>query len=118
MITKELSEAFAEVEEIFKFLDEDETHKIPEYVRRMITANKSKNLVTHINPEKPIEEQINSPRTRDLLVALYLEYWCPEDEKEQMYQIVNKDYLKKQEKLKNKYNVEEMFKKRKTMKKN
>lgn len=113
MITKELSEAFTEVEEIFKFLSEDEICKVPEYIRQMINANKSENFVVHINPEKSIEEQIINPRTRDLLVVLYLEYWCPENEKEQMYKIVNMDYLKEQKILKDKYNIEDLFKNRK-----
>lgn len=113
MITKELSEAFAEIEEIFKFLSEDEIRKVPEYIRQMINVNKSESFAVHINPEKSIEEQIINPKTRDLLVALYLEYWCPENEKEQMYNIVNRDYLKKQEILKDKYNIEDLFKKRK-----
>lgn len=110
MITKEFSEACTEISEIFKYLDKNEVNKIPENVRKMIDNNKSKDFIPNIDPHKSIEKQILKPETKDLLVALYVEYWCPENEKEYINKLLRENYIKEQESLRKKYNPDDIFK--------
>lgn len=110
MITKEFSEACTETSEIFKYLDKNEVNKIPENVRKMIDNNKSKDFIPNIDPHKSIEKQILKPETKDLLVALYVEYWCPENEKEYINKLLRENYIKEQEFLRKKYNPDDIFK--------
>jgi len=112
MITKEFAQACTEITEIFKFLDKGKVEKIPYELRNTFNKFQSREYVTHINPSKPLEEQELTKKTKDILVELYVKYWCSDEDREEVNKIFNENYEKKQLELREKYNPDDIFKSR------
>ena len=110
MVTKEFKEACTEINEIFKFLDKSKVEKIPYELRNTFNKFQSREYVTHINPSKPLEEQELTKKTKDILVELYVKYWCSDEDREEVNKILSENYEKKQLELRKKYNPDEIFK--------
>lgn len=112
MVTKEFSEACKEINEIFKFIGEDKLNEIPQDIRETFNKYESKEYIPHIDISKSLDNQNIKKKTKDILVALYVKYWCEERDKQEVNKILNENYEKTQLELRNKYNPDDIFKKR------
>lgn len=111
MITNEFREACSEIIEILKYFDKKRIEKIPKEIMEIFYENQALNYETKIDISKPLEEQNMKQETKDILVSLYVEYLCPEEEeKEEINKILNKNYIKEQNRLRQKYNTDDLFK--------
>jgi len=116
MKTKEFAEACTEINEIFKYLDKYEVNKIPCEIRQIFNQFQSKDYIAHIDSSKPLHEQQLKKKTKDILVELYVKYWCKDEERQEINKILNENYEKKHSKLREKYNPDDIFKNRSKIK--
>lgn len=110
MNTKEFEEACKEINEIFKYLDKNEVNKIPYELREIFDRAQCKEYVPHIDPTKTLDKQDLKRKTKDLLVNLYVKYWCDDEDRKEIDKILNENYEKKQLELREKYNPDDIFK--------
>ena len=57
MVTKDISEAAKEINEILKYIPEEEVNKIPVKLREFFKVIESKDYVVNINPNILLENQ-------------------------------------------------------------
>jgi len=110
MITKEFAEACTEINEIFKYLDKNEVNKIPYEIRKILKESQAKDYIPHIESSKTLDKQELKKKTKDILVELYVKYWC--SDKEEVEKILNENYINQKTNLKEKYNPDDIFKNR------
>ena len=73
---------------------------------KFIKEEKDNNYKPNINPELPLEEQNILPETIDILALLKLNYWCNEEEKKELLELLNKNEQKFQKEAKEKYDID------------
>ncbi len=104
-------QAYSEIDTFIELLDEYNKNKIPQKLRLFFKKNKDINYIKEINPNRPIDEQNLKNETLALIAMLNLKYWCEsEEEKERLKSIYEKNEIKYQEELREKYNPDNIFK--------
>lgn len=117
MITREFLEACAEINEIFKMMNKDDLNKLPQELRETFNKIQPKDYISHVDNTKPLYKQKLKKKTKEILVALYVKYWCEDKDREVINKILSANYEKKQLKLREKYNPNDIFKNRDKLKK-
>lgn len=107
------SKAYSEVNKILDLLSVDMVSKIPIEIREVFNAKRDVQYNPDIKKEIPLEEQNLLDETISILAFLKFDYWSTDDEKKKLKEIFYKNEQVYQEKLKEIYSVEEIFKKRK-----
>lgn len=110
MVTKEFAEASAEINEILKYLPKEEVEKIPSKLREFFKEVASKDYVTNINPDLPLDKQQIKEKTKDIIALIYRNYWCSEEERKELDQKLIENDRKFEEELREKYNPDNIFK--------
>ena len=110
MVTKEFAEASAEINEILKYLPTEEVEKIPSKLREFFKEVSSKDYVTNINPNMPLDKQQIKEKTKDIIALIYRNYWCSEEERKELDQKLIENDKKFEEELREKYNPDNIFK--------
>lgn len=110
MVTKEFAEASAEINEILKYMPKEEVEKIPSKLREFFKEVASKDYVTNINPDLPLDEQQIKEKTKDIIALIYRNYWCSEEERKELDQKLIENDRKFEEELREKYNPDNIFK--------
>ena len=110
MVTKEFAEASAEINEILKYLPKEEVEKIPSKLREFFKEVSSKDYVTNINPNIPLDKQQMKEKTKDIIALIYRNYWCSEEERKELDQKLIENDKKFEEELREKYNPDNIFK--------
>ena len=113
-MTNERMEAYVEVIEILKFMDEKYVERIPQKLKSFFEKNRSKDYVFNLNPNKSLAEQNLKSKTLAILAMLNLNYWCENEEhKQELIKLYSENEKRYQEELREKYNPENIFKTRK-----
>lgn len=108
-----LNLAYAEVSKILSYMDEKEIEKIPLNLRNKIENEKIKDYEPVINPKIPLAQQNLQRNTLIILAILNLNYWCEsEEEKKELVRIYTEQDKKIEEELREKYNPDNIFKKK------
>lgn len=110
MVTKEFAEASAEINEILKYMPKEEVEKIPSKLREFFKEVSSKDYVTNINPNMPLDKQQIKEKTKDIIALIYRNYWCSEEERKELDQKLIENDRKFEEELREKYNPDNIFK--------
>ena len=110
MVTKEFAEASAEINEILKYVPKEEVEKIPSKLREFFREISSKDYVTNINPNMPLDKQQIKEKTKDIIALIYRNYWCSEEERKELDQKLIENDKKFEEELREKYNPDNIFK--------
>ena len=110
MVTKEFAEASAEINEILKYMPKEEVEKIPSKLREFFREISSKDYVTNINPNIPLDKQQIKEKTKDIIALIYRNYWCSEEERKELDQKLIENDRKFEEELREKYNPDNIFK--------
>ena len=110
MVTKEFAEASAEINEILKYMPDEEIEKIPSKLREFFKEVESKDYVTNINPNMPLDKQQIKEKTKDIIALIYRNYWCSEEERKELDQKLIENNKKFEEELREKYNPDNIFK--------
>lgn len=102
-------QAFAEVSDIIKHSEYELIKLIPSKFIEFIENNEDKDYEVNINYELSINEQTLLSDTREILAVIYRDYLCEESERNE---IIEKSRMY-EESLKEKYNVDNIFKNKK-----
>ena len=114
MVSVAYSEAAVEVLEILKHTKEEDVKKIPRKFIEFLEKNKSKTYIANLDYTKTISEMKLKSKTQALLGLIYLKYWADEEERVAFEKRVKENEIKYQEKLRQKYNVDNLFNNKKT----
>jgi len=105
-----IKKAYAEVFEIFQYIDEEHIDKIPRKFIKFISEERDAEYIAKINPNQPLEEQDLMEETINILALLKLDYWCNEEERQELLNILKQNENEYQEELRKKYNPDNIFK--------
>lgn len=111
-----INKAYSEIYEILQLLDDEFINKLPNKFIEFIEKEKDNEYVVNINPNIPLEEQNLLSDTINILAMLKLDYWCTEDEKQELLEILNQNEQEYQAELTEKYNPDNIFKNKKVTK--
>lgn len=104
-------ETYSEICEFLGLIGNKYVNKIPGKLLQLFEENKSNDYVPHINPSIPIKEQSLNEDTLAIIALLNLKYWCDdEDEISRLKEIYKSNERIYQEKLKEQFNYDNIFK--------
>lgn len=105
--------AYSEIDEFLGLLSEEQRNKIPQKLREFFKEEKDQEYKKEINPNVAIKEQDLKEETLGIIALLNLQYWCENDnEKQRLKQVYAKNEENYQKVLQEKYNPDNLFKKR------
>ena len=110
MVSVEFSEGITESLDILEHMDRAYIDKIPRKFMEFLENNKSTSYISNLDHSKKLNEMSLKEKTKDLLAILYLKYWCTEQEKSDFSNLLRENEIKYQDELKEKYNVDKIFK--------
>lgn len=97
-------------------MEEKYVEKIPYKMREMFKNNRLNGYDPVIRPEKPLDEQNLQRKTFAILAMLNLNYWCEdEEERQKLIAIYAENDKKREAGLREKYNPDNIFKKKETI---
>ena len=109
MVTVEYKEAVVEVLGLINEMEETEKSKIPSEIIQFFEENKSETYKPDINYSDDIRKLKLKEKTKEILAGLYIDYFCDEDKKQGYINKIRMNDIKRQEMLKQKYDVDDMF---------
>lgn len=109
-ISTNTRQAYSEVDEFLEQLDDIHRNQIPEKLRKFFKNEKDNTYIKHINSAIPISDQNLKEETLGIIALLNLQYWCKdEEEKKKLLEKYSENERIYQEKLKEKYNPDNLF---------
>jgi len=110
MLSVNTRQAYTEIDNFIELLDEYNRNKVPKKLREYFKKEKDNTYTKTINPNIPIKEQNLKEETLALIAMLNLQYWCEdEEEKRRLRKIYSDNEIKHQQKLREKYNPDNVF---------
>lgn len=110
-MTKEYREAAVEALDILEHTDIEKINLIPKEFINFLRENSAKDYTANIDYSKPFNEMNLKIETKAILLKICINWWWNEEEKHEYAKLVREKEIKKQEKLKEKYNPDNLFKK-------
>lgn len=101
-MTNEMLRAYAEVDEVLKYMPKQYIEKIPSRLKQLFHNCRQRVDNITINPRQSIKEQKIVYETKVLLTILKLHYWCKSEEEKAK---LKKSLIENDLKLKEKYNM-------------
>lgn len=108
----EYSEAAVEVLEILNHTNKGDVARIPQSFIKFLTNISSKSYKVKFNHEQPINGLNLKKQTKELLGFIYITWWCDKEEREKYKKLIHESNIKNEE-IKEKYNVNDIFKNKK-----
>ena len=105
------SKAYVEVLEIISHFSEEDFKKTPKSEIDFYNENKDNEYEFKINPNIDLNEQNISREANAILVALYRDYFATENQKQILEKLLKQNEQKEEEKKREKYNPDDIFKK-------
>ena len=105
------SKAYVEVLEIISDFSEEDFKKTPKSEIDFYNENKDNEYEFKINPNIDLNEQNISREANAILVALYRDYFATENQKQILEKLLKQNEQKEEEKKREKYNPDDIFKK-------
>lgn len=110
-------QAYAEIDEFLRLLSEEQKNEIPKKLRDFFKEEKDQGYRKTIDATVPIAEQNLKEETLAIIALLNLQYWCKdEEEKQRLKKIYAQNEEKYQEMMQQKFNTNDIFKKKADMK--
>jgi len=110
MISKNIRQAYSEVDEFLSLLSEHERNKIPENLREIFRQEKDKDYIKGINPSIEIKDQNLLEETLAIIAMLNLNYICEdEEEKARLREVYANNEKKYQDIFQVDFNADEVF---------
>ena len=117
-LTNEEKIAYKQVLEILNNMEQENIEKVPVKLVEFFKENCDKTYVFSLDNTVPLKEQNINKYALALLGMLYINYWCKdENEKKELLNKYSDNERKYQEELREKYNVDNIFKNREINKK-
>ena len=108
----EYSEAAVEVLDILNHTNKEDVARIPQSFIKFLTNISSKSYKVKFNHEQPINGLNLKKQTRELLGFIYITWWWDKEEREKYKKLIQESNIKNEE-IKEKYNVNDIFKNKK-----
>lgn len=116
MINIQTRKAYSEILEVLKYIPKEYLSKTPKQILEIFEREKLENYTVKINKEKPIDKNLLQKETLAIIAMLNLQYWCTNEElKKKLYEQYNKNEKKYQQELSKKYDINNIFEKRKSV---
>jgi len=112
MRNRKYSKAAVEVLDILKHTRKEDVEKVPEDFIDFLKENQSEEYTSNLDHTKQIKEMELSQETQDVLGFIYLKYWTDQQSKENFRAKIREIERIHQEELREKYNPDNIFKKR------
>lgn len=104
--------AYKQLITILNNMEPEYKEKIPKKLVKLFEENSAENYEFHLDLTRPLQEQELNSKTLALLAMLNLNYWCEtEEEKQELIKHYTENERKYQEKLRKKYNTDNIFQK-------
>ena len=104
-----LQKAYSEICEILNLMEKEYVNKVPKKIKVFFKNERNNEYKCKIDINIPLENQNLQKETLTILAILYLNYWCEnEEERQELIKYFNDIDKQNQEK----YNVNNIFKKR------
>lgn len=103
------AKVFSEVYAILSQLEDTSVKKIPEKLLNQIKENAIEE-VNYIDKETPLEKLRLKKETKEFLAIISYYYFCDDEEKQKWDEVLTENERNYQEKLKEKYNPDNLFK--------
>lgn len=110
MVSVEYANAYSEVLEILKYISKEDYEKIPNSKIELFETNHNKEYIFKYNPNKTLDEQNVSKTAKAIIAILFRDYWATELQKEKIIAKQNYDRMQLEEKKKERYNSDNIFK--------
>lgn len=110
MVDIEYANAYSEVLEILKYISKEDYEKIPNSKIELFETNHNKEYIFKYNPNKTLDEQNVSKIAKAIIAILFRDYWATEIQKEKIITKQNYDRKQLEEKKKERYNSDNLFK--------
>lgn len=110
MVSAEYANAYSEVLEILKYISKEDYEKIPNSKIELFETNHNKEYIFKYNPNKTLDEQNVSKTSKAIIAILFRDYWATEIQKEKIITKQNYDRMQLEEKKKERYNSDNIFK--------
>ncbi len=113
MVSIEYSEAFAETLDILNHTRKEDVDKISPKFMEYLKANASKTYKPQLDHTKKIKDMQLRRKTKAILAIIYKMFWCDSERKEQFNKVLIENEIKREKELKEKYNIDNIFKNKK-----
>ena len=114
MVNKRYGIAIAETLHYLKGVTQDDINKIPNKFMSFLKENASEDYRCEFDYTKPLNELNLKNETRGLIAMICLNYWCETEEQKMKFRNhLSKNEQHYQEELRKKYNIDDIFKKKK-----
>ena len=108
----EYIQANTEIKCLLKYFPINYIKKLPTKLLEMIYKNSDDKYNIEVDLKKGLKNQNISKKAKDMLAVLTYNYWSSEDEKKDIIERLNENENTYQEKLREKYNTDSIFKDR------
>lgn len=105
-------QAYTEVNCLLEYLPQSYIDKLPKKLIELIQKQSNDKYKINIDTSKSLLEQDFSKETKDLIAVIKYNYWSTEEEKQQLKKIFYDNENKYQKELLEKYNPNDIFKKK------
>lgn len=110
---KDLNKRLVEVEAVLERLEDKYKKKIPLEIWEYIKKNKDTTYDFYFDDNKPLENQKLNIDTIAMLTYINMEYLLDEEQKKEMLRLLREDEAFAEEKKKEQYKTEDLFRNRK-----
>jgi hypothetical protein len=98
MTYEDYADLAAEMNILFRYIDDDLVEKIPQKIIEFFQDIASPTFRSKIDPRFPLEEQSLLPSTECMLTLLYRQYWATDEEREELDKLlIENEELREQE---------------------
>jgi len=110
---EDIKMAYCEVDIILGQMEEKYVNKVPSELRKLFKEQKKNDYLPEIKANIPLADQNLMRKTIAILAMLNLNYWCEDEkEKQDLIQMYSENDRKREEELREKYNPDNLFKKK------
>ena len=110
---EDIKMAYCEVDIILGQMEDEYVNKVPSELRKLFKEQKRMDYSPEIKADVPLADQNLMRKTIAILAMLNLNYWCEDEkEKQDLIQMYSENDRKREEELREKYNPDNLFKKK------
>ena len=88
MTYEDYADLAAEMNILFRYIDDELVEKVPQKIIEFFQDIASPTFRSKIDPRFPLDEQDLLPSTECMLTLLYRQYWCSEEERAELDQLL------------------------------
>ena len=111
MVDEKYGVAYSEILEILKYIPIEDYNMIPKEKIEIFETYANKEYTFEYDPNKTLKEQNVSNITKEIIILLFRDCWATEVQRNKIIAKQNYDRIKLEEKKKEKYNPNDLFRK-------